>query len=60
VTQLVEALPYQSEGGGFISWWCLGNFSFKSLRQDYGPGVDLVSNRNEYKGYSLEVKAAGS
>ena len=31
--------------------------SFRSL---YGPGVDSVSNRNEYHEYFLGVKAAGA
>jgi hypothetical protein len=25
----------------------------------YGSGVDSASNRNEYQGYFMEVKAAG-
>jgi hypothetical protein len=29
------------------------------LLADYGPGVDSVSNRNEYQEYLLGVKAAG-
>jgi hypothetical protein len=29
------------------------------FRPHYGPGVDSVSNRNEYQGYFLGVKAAG-
>ena len=32
----------------------------KSLRSHYGPGVDSVSNRNEYQEYFLDVKAAGA
>jgi hypothetical protein len=31
-----------------------------SFRPHYGPGVDSASNGNEYKEYSLEVKAAGA
>ena len=31
-----------------------------SFRSHYGPGVDSVSNRNEYQEYFLEVKIAGS
>ena len=30
----------------------------KSFRSHYGPGVDSVSNRNEYQEYFLGVKAA--
>jgi len=32
----------------------------KSFRSPYGPGVDLVSNRNEYQEYFRGVKAAGA
>jgi len=32
----------------------------KSFRSHYGPGVDSVSNRNEYREYFLGVKAAGA
>ena len=39
-----------------VSW----EFFIYFLRQHYGPGVDSVSNRNEYKGCSLGVKAVGS
>jgi hypothetical protein len=28
--------------------------------EDYGPGVDSTSNRNEYQEYFLGVKAAGA
>ena len=31
-----------------------------SFRSPYGPGVDSASNRNEYQGYFLWVKAAGA
>jgi len=31
----------------------------KAFRSHYVPGVDLVSNRNEYQEYFLGVKAAG-
>jgi len=31
-----------------------------SFRSHYGPGVDSVSNRNEYKQHFLGVKAAGA
>jgi len=31
----------------------------KSFRSHYGPGVDSVSNRNEYQDHFLVVKAAG-
>jgi len=32
----------------------------KFFRSHYGPGVESVSNRNEYQGYFLGVKAAGA
>jgi len=32
----------------------------KFFRSHYGAVVDSASNRNEYQGYSLEVKAAGA
>jgi hypothetical protein len=32
----------------------------KSFPPHYGPGVDSVSNRNEYQEYLLGVKAAGA
>jgi len=32
----------------------------KSFRSHYSPGVDLASNRNEYREHFLEVKAAGA
>jgi len=37
--------------GGFFN-------DIKSFRSRYGPGVDSASNRNEYQGYFLGVKAA--
>jgi hypothetical protein len=59
VAELVEALRYKPEGRGFDSRWCHRNFSFH-LRPQYGPGVDSVSNKNEYQEYFLGVKAAGA
>ena len=32
----------------------------KSFRSHYRPGVDSASNRNEYQGYFLGVKATGA
>jgi len=61
VAQLVEALRYKPEGRGFDSRLCHWEFSLTlSFRPHYGPGVDSASNRNEYKEYFLEVKAAGA
>ena len=48
VAQLVEALSYKPEGRGFDS------------RCGHSPGFDSASNRNEYQGSSLGVKAAGA
>ena len=39
----------------------IGNFiDIKSFRSHYGPGVGSASNRNEYQGHFLGVKAAGA
>ena len=35
-------------------------FDIRSFRSHYDPGVDSVSNRNEYQEYLLGVKAAGA
>jgi hypothetical protein len=54
VAQLVEALRYKPEGREFDSRW---NFPFTlSYRPHYGPGVESVSNRNEYQEYFLGSK----
>jgi hypothetical protein len=61
VAQLVDALRYKPEGHGFDSRW--GHWSFSLtlfFRPHYGPVVDSASNRNEYQGYLLGVKAAGA
>jgi len=61
VEQLVEALRYKLEGHRFDSRWCHWNFSLtKSFQSHYNPAVDSASNKNEYQGYFLEVKAAGA
>jgi hypothetical protein len=61
VTQLVEALRYKPEGRGFDSRWTHWNFSVTlSFRSRCGPGVDSVSNRNEYQESFLGVKTAGA
>ena len=58
---MVEVLRYKPAGRGFDSRWCHSNFSVTySFRLHYGPGVDSVSNRNEYQVYFLGVKAAGA
>ena len=55
VEQLADAPRYKPEGRGFDFRWCHWNFSLT-----FGPGVDSVSNRNEYQEYFLGVKAAGA
>jgi hypothetical protein len=58
---VVEALRYKPKGRGIDSRWCHWKFSLtESFRPHYGPGVDSASNRNEYQGYFLGVKAAGA
>ena len=57
MAQLVEALSYNPEGGGFDSRWCHWNFSLtQSCRSHCGPGVDSASDRNEYQEYFLGGK----
>jgi len=46
---------------GSIPAGVIGFFiDIKSFRSHYGSGVDSASNRNEYQGYFLGVKAAGA
>jgi len=54
-----------SVNGDLGSWFDPSRFNvffidIKSFRSHYGPGVDSASNRNEYQGYFLGVKAAGA
>jgi hypothetical protein len=56
---LDEALRYIPEGCWFDSQWYHWKFSLTfSFQLQYGLGVDSASNRNEYQGYFLGVKAA--
>ena len=59
---VVKVLCYKSEFRWFDPSWCHWNFSIdiKSFRSHYGPGVDSVSNKNEYQKHFLGVKAAGA
>ena len=59
---VVQVLCYKSEGRWFHPSWCNLEFFFhiKFFRLHYGPGVYSASNRNEYQGYFLGVKAAGA
>ena len=46
---------------GSISGGVIGIFHcITYFRSHYGPGVDSVSNRNEYQEHFLGVKAAGA
>jgi hypothetical protein len=56
--QLVEALRYKLESHGFESRLCHWNFSWTQYFRS--PGVDSVSNRNEYKKYFLWDKGVRS
>ena len=57
MVQLVEALRYKPEGGGFNSRCCHWNFSLtQSFRLLYGPGVNSASKKNEYQEYFLRGK----
>jgi len=50
-------LRHKSEGRGFDSRWCHWDFSLtQSFLPHCGPGVDSVSNRNDYQEYFLWVK----
>jgi hypothetical protein len=55
-----EELRYKPEGRGYDSRWCHWDFSLTVFWSHYGPGVDSVSNKNEYQEYFLAVKAADS
>ena len=60
VMQFVEALLYKLEGRGFDSRWGHWDFSVnESFRLHYGASVDSSSERNEYQGCLMGVKAAG-
>jgi hypothetical protein len=58
---VVKVLCYKSEGRWFDPIWCHWNFLLTLSSQSlYGPGVDSVSNRNEYQENFLGVNAAGA
>ena len=59
---MIKVLCYKSEGRWYrIQMMSLEFFiDIKSFRSHYGPGVDSVSNRNEYQEYFVGVKAAGA
>jgi len=58
---VVKVLCYKSEGRWFDPNWCHWNFSLTKNPSDrnMAPGVNSVSNRNEYQEHFLEVKVAG-
>jgi hypothetical protein len=58
VAQLVEALCYKPEGGGFDSRWGHWNFFqiIWSFQLYYGPGDDIASNRNQYQAGGRHVR----
>jgi hypothetical protein len=54
-------MRHKPEGRGFDSRW--GHWNFLLLYSSwlhYGPGIDTASNRNEYQGSSLGIKAASA
>jgi hypothetical protein len=54
MVQLVEALRYKPEEGGFDFRWHHRNFSSTfSVRKQHDPEVSLALNRNEYQKYFL-------
>ena len=59
---VVKVPCYKSEGRFVRSQLVSLEFfiDIKSFRSHYGPGVDGVSNRNEYQEHFLGVKAAGA
>ena len=57
----VKVLRYKTEDCWFDPRWCHLNFSLtQSFRLHYSPGVDSVSNKNEYQEHFLGVEAAGA
>jgi hypothetical protein len=61
VAQLSRCCVTNRKVAGSIPAGVSGFFiDIKFFRSHYGPGVDLASNRNEYREYFLGVKAAGA
>ena len=57
---LLKCCDTNQKVAGSIPAGVIGFFiDMQSFRSHYGPGVDSVSNRNEYREYFLGVKAAG-
>jgi len=60
VAQWLRCCATNRKVAGSIPAGVIGFFiDIKSLRSQYGPGVDSASNRNEYQEYFLGVKDAG-
>ena len=60
-TQWLRCCATNQKVAGLIPAGVTGFFiDIKSFRSHYGPGVDSASNRNEYQGYFLGIKAAGA
>ena len=57
VAQRLRCCATNRKVPGSIAAGVIGIFSFLS---HYGPGVDAISNRNEYQEHFLGVKAAGA
>jgi len=61
VAQWLKCCATNRKVAGSIQAAVSGFFiDIKSLLSQYGPGVDLSSNRNEYQEYFLGIKAAGA
>jgi len=61
VAQWLRCCTTNRKVAGSIPAGVIGFFiDIKSFRSHYGPGVDSASNRDEYQGYFLGVKAAGT
>ena len=61
MVQWLRCCAANREVAGSIPAGVTGFFIYvKSFRSHYGPGVDSVTNRNEYQDYFLGVKAAGA
>jgi len=62
VAQWLRCCATNRKVAGSISACVIGIFHWHKIkfRSHYGPGVDSVSNRNEYQQYFLGVKAAGA
>jgi len=61
VAQWFRCCATNRKVAGSIPAGVIGFFiDLKSFRSHYGPGVDSVSDRNEYQEKFLRVKAAGA